>query len=378
MQKKTIALLFGGQSSEHEISKISASTIISNLSKELYNIVPIYITKCGKWKMYDDSDSSEFISNPYDIINFNWELITSSAIISPDTSHSGIIKINGDNMPSFIKVDVVIPVIHGKGGEDGTIQGLLELAKIPYVGCGLLSSAMCMDKSYTKIVVDSININQAKYKTLQKYQVEEILKSSQSEREVFFQDNIKSEIGLPCYIKPANAGSSKGITKALDLNQFFDGLKEAILHDNRVVIEENIVGKEVECGVIGNHDVLASRIGQVLSVTEFYDFDAKYNNKNSKTIIPAELDDCIAKEIQDYAIKIFKALDGRGLSRVDFFVEEGSNKVIFNEINTFPGFTSISMYPMLLSDLGFDLPALLNRLIDLAIDDFNKKNKIME
>ncbi|MFI3230436.1 MAG: D-alanine--D-alanine ligase family protein [bacterium] len=369
MQKKTIALLFGGQSSEHEISKISASAIISNLSKELYNIVPIYITKNGNWKMAD--------SNSINIININWELVNTTAIISPDTSHKGIIKI-ADGILSFIKVDVVIPIIHGKGGEDGTIQGLLELAKIPYVGCGLLSSAMCMDKSYTKIVVDSINITQAKYKTFQKYQVEEILKSSQSEREVFFQKSIKCEIGLPCYIKPANAGSSKGITKALDLNQFFDGLKEAILHDNRVVVEENIIGKEVECGVIGNHDVLASRIGQVLSVSDFYDFDAKYNNKNSKTVIPADLDESTAKKIQGYAIKIFKALDGRGLSRVDFFVEESTNKVIFNEINTFPGFTSISMYPMLLSDLGFDLPDLLNKLIDLAIDDFNKKNKIME
>lgn len=383
MQKKTIALLFGGQSSEHEISKISTSTIISNLSKDLYNIVPIYITKDGKWKIYDtyqDDDNysdSKVISNPNDIINANWEKVHSTAIISPDTSHKGIIKITGDKL-SFINVDVVIPIIHGKGGEDGTIQGLLELAKLPYVGCGLLSSAMCMDKSYTKIVVDSININQAKYKTFQQHQVEKILNMSLSERKVFFEENIQTQIGLPCYIKPANAGSSKGITKAFDLNQFFNGLSEAILHDNRVVVEENIIGKEVECGVIGNHDVLASRIGQVLSVTDFYDFEAKYNNKNSKTIIPADLDDSIAKEIQEYAIKIFKALDGRGLSRVDFFVEEKTNKVIFNEINTFPGFTSISMYPMLLSDLGFDLPSLLNRLINLAIDDFNKKNKIME
>lgn len=356
MTKKVVAVLFGGQSSEHEISKISASTIISNLSKDKYSIIPIYISKDGQWKIYDGS-----IEN---ICNTEWEIYSTNAIISPDTSHKGIIRIIGNKI-RVMPIDVVIPVLHGKWGEDGTIQGLLELAKIPYVGCGVLASAVSMDKLYTKIIASSIGIEQAKYKAVYKYQLDNI-------NEIC--DNIEKELGYPCFVKPVNAGSSKGVSKASNKEQLIDAINNAFLYDVKVIIEENINGREVECAVLGNYDVKATNVGEVLSATDFYDFDSKYNNKESKTVIPANISDDISEEIREKAIKIFKALDGRGLSRVDFFIQESTNKVIFNEINTFPGFTPISMYHMLWNHKGVNLPNLLDELIDLAFEEFKNKN----
>ncbi len=354
MAKKVVAVLFGGMSSEHEISKISASTIISNLSREKYSILPIYITKDGQWKLYDGP-----IEN---ICNTEWESYSTNVIISPDVAHKGLIRIVGDKI-KFMPIDVVIPVLHGKWGEDGTVQGLLELAKIPYVGCNVLSSAVSMDKAFTKIIANSIGILQAKYEILYKYEIENINYKK-----------LEKSIGYPCFVKPANAGSSKGVSKASNKDELIDAINQAFLHDVKIVIEENIEGREVECAVLGNYDVKATEVGEVLSATDFYDFDSKYNNKESKTVIPANIDDSISKEIQEKAIKIFKALDGRGLSRVDFFIQKDTNKVIFNEINTFPGFTPISMYHMLWKDKGIDLPKLLDNLIDLAFEDFNNKN----
>lgn len=358
MSKKVVALLFGGQSSEHEISKISASTIISNLSKEKYYILPIYITKNGQWKIYDGP-----IEN---ICNTEWEKYSTNTIISPDTSHKGIIRIVGDKI-RVMPVDVIFPALHGKGGEDGTIQGLLELANIPYVGCGLLASSLSMDKVYTKIIANSIGIEQAKYKVLYKYELKDIDNICKS---------IEREIEYPCFIKPSNSGSSKGITKAINRDTLIKGINNAANHDVKIIIEENIEGREVECAVIGNYDVKASKVGEVLAASDFYDFDSKYNNKDSKIIIPANVPEDISKEIREKAIKIFKALDGRGLSRVDFFVEKDTNRVIFNEINTLPGFTSISMYHMLWQEENIFLPELLDNLIELAFQDFNEKNKI--
>lgn len=354
MAKKVVAVLFGGMSSEHEISKISASTIILNLSREKYTILPIYITKNGSWKLYDGP-----IEN---ICNTEWESYSTNVIISPDVSHKGLIRIVGDKI-KFMPIDVVIPVLHGKMGEDGTVQGLLELAKIPYIGCNVLSSAVSMDKAFTKIIANNIGILQAKYEILYKYDLENI-----------DYKKLEKNIGYPCFVKPANAGSSKGVSKASNKDELLEAIKEAFLHDIKVVIEENIEGREVECAVLGNFDVKATEVGEVLSATDFYDFDSKYNNKESKTVIPANIDDSISKEIKEKAIKIFKALDGRGLSRVDFFIQKDTNKVIFNEINTFPGFTPISMYHMLWKDKGLDLPNLLDTLIDLAFEDFNNKN----
>lgn len=358
MSKKIVAVVFGGQSSEHEISKISASTIISNIPKDKYYIVPIYITKNGEWKIYEGA-----LEN---LSSSGWEKYSTSAILSPDTKHKGIIRIVGEKI-KFMPIDIVFPVLHGKGGEDGTIQGLLELANIPYVGCGVLSSAVSMDKAFTKTIVTNLGVNQAKYKIINKLELDNIKSIC---------NDIEKKIGYPCYIKPANAGSSKGITKAENKEQLIDGLNLASKHDLKIIVEKNVNGREVECAVLGNYEVSASKVGEVLSVTQFYDFDAKYNNKESKTVIPADLPKEVSEEIRENAIKIFKALDGRGLSRVDFFVEDETNKVIFNEINTLPGFTSISMYHMLWKEEGIDLPNLIDKLLELAFEEHNKKNEI--
>ncbi len=359
MSKKVVGILFGGQSSEHEISKISASTIIKNLNKDKYTIFPIYITKNGEWKLYDGD-----IEN---IDNTDWEKYSANAIISPDASQKGIIRIVGDKI-RFIPIDVVIPVLHGKCGEDGTVQGLLELAKIPYVGCGVLSSAISMDKLYTKIVVDSIGIEQAKYNVIYKYQLNDIENIC---------NNIENNLGFPCFIKPVNAGSSKGVSKANNKEELINGINEAFLYDNKVLVEEFINARELECAILGNYEVKASDVGEIISATEFYDFDSKYNNKESKTLIPANISSEISQTIRDNAIKIFKALDGRGLSRVDFFVDKDNSRIIFNEINTFPGFTSISMYHMLWREKGISMTNLLDELINLAFDEFENK-KVME
>jgi D-alanine-D-alanine ligase len=354
MNKKTIAVLFGGQSSEHDVSKVSAATVISNMNSEKYYILPIYITRNGEWLLYD---------GPVEQINTTgWEKYATNCILSPDTTHGGLLRIVGDKVKK-IPVDLVFPVLHGAYGEDGTIQGLLELAKLPYVGCGVLSSAVSMNKAYTKIIADSIGISQAKYTVVYRYQLENEIEACL--------DKIENECGYPCFVKPACAGSSVGITKAHNRDELVDGLWVAAKEDGTIVVEENINGRELECGVLGNIDVQASVVGEVLAAAEFYDYDAKYNNKESKTVLPADIPEDKAEEIRTSAIKIFKALDGRGLSRVDFFLENNTNRVVFNEINTLPGFTAISMYPMLFKEAGLSTEELVDKIIELGFSRYD-------
>lgn len=361
MNKKVVVVLFGGQSSEHEISKISAATIISSLNKDKYYVMPVYIAEDGKWLMYDGP-----VEN---ITTGKWEKYSARVILSPDSEHHGLLRIVGNKF-KVIPVDIVIPVLHGKYGEDGTIQGLLELAGIPYVGCGVLASSVSMDKSYTKIIASSIGIDQAKYTVVYRHMF-----NTESEEELNkIYEKIESEVSYPCFVKPSNAGSSVGITKAKNRDELVEAIELACEHDRTIVIEETIYGREVECGVLGNNDVLASCVGEVLAAdsANFYDFDAKYNNADSKTVIPANLDENISNEIREKAVKIFKALDGCGLSRVDFFIENETNRVIFNEINTFPGFTSISMYPMLFEACGIDKETLVDKLIELGLERYER------
>ena len=348
MNKKTIVVLFGGQSSEHEVSRVSASTIISNISPAKYYIIPVGITKEGKWMIYNGP-----VEN---IKNGEWEKYGTPAILSPDASHKGLIKIVGTKA-KVIPVDVVIPVLHGKWGEDGTVQGLLELAQIPYVGCGVLSSAVSMDKVYTKIVAKNAKINQADFVCVMR---DEIGKKSVITK-------IEKKLGYPCFIKPANAGSSVGITKAHNQEELVNGLKLAAEHDRKILVEEFIDGREVECAVLGTAEKAeASTIGEVLSAAEFYDYDAKYNNAESKTVIPAEIDEELIPGVRKVALKVFKAVDGSGLARIDFFVENGTNRIVFNELNTLPGFTAISMYPKLWECAGKSIEELIDELISLA------------
>ena len=262
-----------------------------------------------------------------------------------------------------IQVDVIFPVLHGMYGEDGTIQGLFELAKIPYVGCGVLASAVSMDKLYTKIIVDHLGIRQAKFVGIHAYELEEIDKAL---------DKVEEMLPYPVFVKPSNAGSSRGVTRADNREELITGLREAADNDRRILVEEMIVGREIECGVFGDGDsTKASGVGEILAAAEFYDFDAKYYNAESKTVVDPELPDGATERVREDAVKIFNAVDGYGLSRVDFFVK-ADGTVVFNEINTLPGFTAISMYPMLWEARGVDKRQLIDDLIDHAFRRYER------
>ena len=348
MNKKTVAVIFGGQSSEHEVSLNSASTIISNMDEEKYFIVPIGITKQGQWLIYDGSVEH--------IKTGEWQKYSTPAIISPDATQKSILKIVGGRIKE-IPVDVIFPVLHGKWGEDGTIQGLFEMAQIPYVGDGVLSSCVSMDKVFTKMIAKSVNIEQAKYLWFYTYELEHCEN---------ILNQIEKELQYPCFIKPANTGSSVGITKAHNREELKKALYYAAKFDTKVIAEEFIDGREIECSVLGNENPIASGVGEIFSAAEFYDYDAKYNNAESKTVVPAELEKEITDKIREIAIKIFKAVEGTGLARVDFLIQKNTNRIIFNELNTMPGFTSISMYPMLWEAEGKSKELLIDELITLA------------
>jgi D-alanine-D-alanine ligase len=352
-KKLTVCILFGGQSNEHEVSRCSAVSIIKNIDINKYNIIIIGITKNGEWRMYE-GDVDKIASGEWEEGN------TSKAIIVPDATIKGIIKIDKNDKVTIAKIDIVIPVLHGLHGEDGTIQGLLELAKIPYVGCDVLSSALCMDKVYTNAIFKMENIPHAEYVVLNSKTYEKRINE--------IKNVVKEKLGYPCFIKPSRAGSSVGITKAHNDIELVKGLKIAAEVDSKILIEEFIDGRELECAVLGNENPLASVVGEILPGKEFYDYDAKYNNENSKTIIPADISKDISNEIKRYALEAFIKLGCRGLSRIDFFVHKKTNKIYINEVNTMPGFTNISMYPKLFEATKISYSNLIDRLIKLAID----------
>ena len=346
MNKKNVIVLFGGRSSEHEVSCVSATTVISNMDREAYEIYAVGITKEGRWVLADSIE---------EIKDGAWVNSKKEAVLSPDTTQKALYVFENGEMKK-IRIDVAFPVLHGLNGEDGTVQGLFELAGIPYVGCGVLASAVSMDKLYTKIIVDTLGISQARYIGVYKEEI----------HDTAVYEKIETELGYPVFIKPSNAGSSRGVSKAANREELVAGLAEAANHDRKILVEETIYGRELECAVLGDGKVDASGIGEVLAAAEFYDYEAKYHNAESKTVISPDLPEGKEEEIREAAVKIFKAVDGQGLSRVDFFLENETNRVIFNEINTLPGFTSISMYPMLWGAKGIDKPALISRLLELA------------
>ena len=350
MEKINIAVLFGGSSSEHEVSKASAATIITNLSEEKYNIVPIYITEAGKWLLYDGC-----IEN---VQSVQFDKFGVSAVLSPDRTHKCLLRMVSGKVKQ-IPIDVAFPVLHGKNGEDGTIQGLFELAGIPFVGCGVLSSALCMDKSFTKLVAQSLNVTQAPYLVFSAFDLDDMHEVTKK---------IRYKIGYPCFVKPANTGSSVGVSKAKNKKTLEAALLMAAKHDQKIIVEKAVTGRELECAILGTSgdDAAASVVGEILPAAEFYDYDAKYNNADSRCIVPADIPATAAEEIKTAALSLFKNLDCRGLARVDFFLEDGTDQVIFNEINTMPGFTAISMYPLLWREMGMDTPAVLDRLIEAA------------
>ncbi|MCL2350039.1 MAG: D-alanine--D-alanine ligase [Defluviitaleaceae bacterium] len=353
MDKKVVAVIFGGQSTEHDVSKMSAITIMAALDEEKYLVLPIYITKEGKWFLYD---------GPRDNIkNLAWEKFATPTILSPDSSHRGILRLVNDKF-KLIHVDVIFPVLHGRNGEDGTIQGLFELSGIPYVGNGVLASSLGMDKAFTNMLAQKLDIARTDYLVFSKNEVEQnpgaICK------------DIRYKLGYPCFVKPANTGSSVGISMAKNKKELLAALAEATKHDSKIVVEQRAVGRELECAVLGGDDPAASGIGEILHAREFYCYEAKYECNDSQTIVPAVVAPDVASQIQDISVKIFKAMGCRGLARVDFFLTP-AGRVLFNEINTMPGFTHISMYPMLWQQEGISVGALVDKLIKLAMESEN-------
>ena len=348
MAEKNIVVVMGGRSSEHEVSLMSAATVIENINTNIYNVIMVGITKEGQWKLVESVDK---------IRDGSWVKGHTQAMISPETGRNELCLIQGDKVER-LHVDVVFPVLHGMNGEDGTLQGLLELAQIPYVGCGVLASACSMDKFYTKIIVDSIGIRQAKFVGVHRSELKEM---------DAVVSRVEKSLPYPVFVKPSKAGSSQGVGKAECREELIAALELAAKHDTKILVEENIVGRELECAVLGGADAKASGVGEILAADTFYTYEAKYNNAESKTVVDPELPEGKAEEIRRDAEVIFKALDCYGLSRVDFFLKEDANEVVFNEINTLPGFTAISMYPMLWEARGLDKKALVQKLIDLAM-----------
>lgn len=351
MNKKRIAVLFGGQSSEHLVSCMSAANVIGQIDTSRYELLLIGITEEGHWLKADSLE---------DVRTGAWKESTTEAIISPDaTRHCVVLTDHGTT--TNVPIDVVFPVLHGPYGEDGTVQGLLELAKIPYVGCGVLSSAVSMDKLYTKLIVDTLDIRQARYVPVMVWKFRKDPEATVRQVEETF--------SYPVFVKPSNAGSSRGITKAGNRQELLAGLEEAARHDRKILVEETIVGHEVECAVLGGGQkpVASSGVGEILAAAEFYDYEAKYFNHESRTVIDPQLPGDSAQQVRKAAERIFNAVDGYGLARVDFFVTE-DGEVVFNEINTLPGFTSISMYPMLWEAAGISKKELIDRLIGLAYE----------
>ena len=347
--KKSLCVIFGGQSPEHDISCKSVTSILNNLNRDKYDIHTIGITKTGEWFLYT-GDVSKIESGAWK----EEKDALKKAIISPSSQDKAIIVFEEDTYKK-IDIDVVFPVLHGEYGEDGTIQGLFELAGVKYVGMGVLASANSMDKAYTKIVMENAGVPQADWVVaIRGKDVDDVIAKAES------------KFGYPCFVKPANTGSSVGVGKAHDREELVSALKEAFVYDRKVLIEENIDGHEVECAILGNVNPKASTVGEIMPTVEFYDFDAKYNDNSTKLQIPADLPEQTIEEIRKYAVKVFCALDGQGLSRVDFFVKNSDGSVVFNEINTLPGFTNISMYPKLFCAVGIGYSELLDRLIELA------------
>lgn len=357
MEKKRIAVIFGGKSSEHEVSRLSASYVIGNIPTDKYEIVKIGITKSGKWILYSGDTKS--------IADGSWENHpdNKTAFISPDASIGGIVVITSNGC-QIIKLDAIFPVLHGKNGEDGTIQGLFELSNIPYVGCGVLASSSCMDKVFTNIMLEHLGIDQAQFTW---FYASDYKKSPEKTL-----NKVEKKLpSYPVFVKPANAGSSVGVSKASSRKELIKAIETAMKEDSKILVEENIIGNEVECAVLGNDEPVASIPGQIAPAGEFYDYDGKYNNAESKLYIPAKINDDLMYKVRVTALKAYRNLGCEGLSRVDFFVTD-DERILLNEINTLPGFTSISMYPKLMAACDIEGSNLIEKLIDLAFERADK------
>ena len=351
-----LAVIFGGKSPEHEVSRNSAVNVLKWLESDRYEIARVGITKAGRW----------YLTNAgYDeIANGEWENRKDNrqVVIPHDPVVHGMLVFDEEDRAETMHIDCIIPVLHGTHGEDGDIQGLFELAEIPYVGSGVAASANCMDKSITKQLAKSTGVTMAKW-----YVIHE--REYRADGEAELQSALEYHGGkFPLFVKPSSAGSSVGAARVMKEDDFKAAVEDALKYDSKVLVEEMIAGREFEVAVIGNLEPKATCVGEILSAGEFYDYDAKYNNPESQTRVVEDLPEPITDSIRKYAVEIYKALDCRGLSRVDFFYSN-DGKIVFNEVNTLPGFTKISMYPKLWESMGIEPPVLLDSLIKFAMEN---------
>ncbi len=363
---KQVAVIFGGASTEHEVSLRSATSVIQNADADKYNLILIGITKEGRWFHYTGEVE--------DIASGKWQEHPDlhPAIISPDTKTGGLLVLLKDGY-KCIPVDVVFPVLHGRGGEDGALQGLLELSGLPYVGCGVAASANCMDKVIAKTLLSAANIPNAKWFCATPQHIET---TAFTELAI----TAEQELGYPMFVKPSSSGSSVGVSKASDREELYTAIKHALRFDCKVLIEECVCGREVECAVMGGgQNAWASEVvGEIAATDGFYDYEGKYLNDSTDLHIPARISSQDAVTLRELAVKAYRELGCEGLSRVDFFVQEqyeDERRFVLNEINTLPGFTSISMYPKLFVAHGMSYPEIIDNLIKLAIERAGAKNR---
>lgn len=366
-QKKIrVGIVFGGRSGEHEVSLSSAKAIMDNLNPEKYEVVPIGITKTGQWLL--GTEPAQLLAAGQAVQTDNTNANVTSVTFTGDPTLGRLIPLKqGTQLGENGKLDVIFPVLHGTYGEDGTLQGLLEMANVPYVGCGVLGAAIGMDKEKMKMIFETAGLPNVKYLVYRRNQWE------RSPEEIM--DEIEAQLGYPNFVKPVNLGSSVGINKARNRQELEHAMRVAAEYDRKIIIEQNINCREFECAVMGNDEPLASVVGEVVASNDFYDYKAKYIDNKSTVTIPANIPQQTSEEMRRYAVKAFQALDLNGLSRVDFFIDKDTEKVYINEVNTFPGFTEVSMYPKLWKASGLPYTELLDRLIELALERYEDRQR---
>ena len=352
MNKLSVCVLFGGVSPEHEVSLRSAESVLNNIDHEKYNVFPVGITKDGDWIGFGGKDYSMLPSGIWQEHPENRR-----TTISP-VRGQGLLRFENDCVVRE-RVDVVFPVLHGENGEDGSMQGLLKIAGIPCVGPDVAASAVCMDKTLTKLVAGLAGVRQADWLL--------VTRSGYDRNPEAVCAGVEEKFSYPVFVKPAGTGSSVGVSKARDRAQLVEAIETALKFDKKVLVEEFIDGREIEVAVLGNETPMASIPGEIDSGADFYDYDAKYVTDTSTAHIPARLSDEVAEQVRELAVKVYEAMGCKGLSRVDFFVTRDGEEVVFNEINTLPGFTSISMYPKLFQASGIPYSELIDQLIELAV-----------
>ena len=353
MKKLNVCILFGGISPEHEVSLRSAEFVLNNLDTEKYNILPVGITKEGQWILFGGQDYSLLPRGTWMEHPDNRR-----AVISPERGQ-GLLSFDGDSVVRQ-QIDVVFPVLHGENGEDGAMQGLIQMAGIPYVGPHVAASAVAMDKTLTKLVVDHAGVPQAAWQLVRSAELENHMENTL--------DTLELRFRYPMFVKPAGTGSSVGVSKAKDREALEAALLNAAKFDKKILVEEFIHGREIEVAVMGNETPVASICGEIDSGADFYDYDAKYITDTSTAYVPARIPEDVQEIIREAAVKVYSAIGCQGLSRVDFFATYEENRVVFNEINTLPGFTSISMYPKLFAASGIPSAELIDELLKLAME----------